>query len=138
MHGPATSNFYGAYACDMNVFLQSHKDNDFKYSAVSLHMGTLYLLNECPVIHFSFSRLCIAIPLRPGDVLFFNPKEHHCILSISRTDNNVYCLSLYSKSVTIGLNNNVTPLTPSDAIYYCTQWWTAFFSGLLTFQAIHW
>jgi hypothetical protein len=99
----------------MNVFLQAHEDNDFTYSAVSPHMRSPYLLNDCPVVHFSFPRLGIAIPLRPGDVLFFNPKEPHCISSRSHEEDNVYCLSLYLKSSNIGLNNNSIPLTPSQA-----------------------
>jgi hypothetical protein len=115
VYGPTTSNFYGAYACGMNVFLQAHEDNDFTYSAVSPHMRSPYLLNDCPVVHFSFPRLGIAIPLRPGDVLFFNPKEPHCISSRSHEEDNVYCLSLYLKSSNIGLNNNSIPLTPSQA-----------------------
>ena len=114
VYGPITPNFYGAYECGMNVFLQAYKDNDFTYSAVSPHTGSPHLLNECPVVHFSFPRFGIAIPLRPGDVLFFNPKKPHCIPSRSHAEDNIYCLSLYLKSSNIGLNTNVTPLTPSE------------------------
>ena len=115
MYGPTTSNFYGAYACGMHVFLQAHNDNDLTYSAVSPYMRSPSLINDCPVVHFSCPRFDIVIPLRPGNVLFFNPKEPDCISSRSHTEDNFYCLSLYLKSANIGLNNNDKPLTPSEA-----------------------
>ena len=115
VYGPTISNFYGAYACCMNMFLQARKDNDFTYSAVFPHMRSPYLLNDCPIVHFLYPRLGIEIPRRLGDVSFFNPKEPHYISSRSHKEDNFYCLSLFLKSTNLGLNNNSIPLTPSQA-----------------------
>jgi hypothetical protein len=111
---PTTSRYYGAYGCGMNVYLQAHDDNDFTYGVVSAHMRTQYLIKDRPVVHFAFPRLGIAIPLRPGDVLFFNPKEPHCISSRSCNDDNIYNLSLYMKSTNLGLNDNGKALLPAE------------------------
>ena len=35
VYGPTTSNFYGAYACGMNVFLQAYEDNGYVQCCVS-------------------------------------------------------------------------------------------------------
>jgi hypothetical protein len=104
--GPTTSNYYRAYACDMHMYIQVHEDSGFTYSAVSPHMITPYLLMHRPVAHFTFPRLGIAIPLRPSDVLFFKPKEPHCISPRSRSEDNVYCLSFCLKSTNIDLSDN--------------------------------
>ena len=113
--GPTRANIYGAHANGINVFLQAHDDNDFTYGAVCPHTRTDYVLTDRPVVHFTFPRLGIAIPLRPGDVMFFNPKEPHCVSSRSRAEDKVYIMSLYLKSANIGLNNNAISLTPSEA-----------------------
>ena len=70
------------------------------------------------IIHLSTSHflgVASQLPLWSSDVLFFNPKEPHCISSRSRAEDTVYCLLLYLKSANIGLNNNGIPLTPIQA-----------------------
>ena len=84
-------------------------------SAVSPHTRTPYLLKDHPVVHFIFPRFGIAIPFHPGDMLFFNPKDPHCISSRRRVEDTVYYLSLYLKSANIGLNDNGIALSPSEA-----------------------
>ena len=111
---PTTSRYHSAYGCGINVYLQAHDDNDFTYSVVSAHMRTQYLINDRPIVHFTFPRIGIAVPLRPGYVFFFNPKEPHCIFSRSHNEDNIYCLSLYTKSTMIGLNDNGKALLPAE------------------------
>ena len=36
--GIASSRIYGAFVAGINVYLNSHKDNDFTYCATSVHM----------------------------------------------------------------------------------------------------
>ena len=105
---------YGSFASGVNVYLNAHKDNDFTYGATSIHMREEYNLTHKIVAYFLFPKLGIAIPLRPGGVLFFNPQEVHCISS--RCDNNdeIYCMSLYFKSANIGKNDNSLPLTAAE------------------------
>ncbi len=69
------ASIYGAIACGVNVYLASHVDADYTYSATSVHCRCEYHLKDLILCYFAFPRLGIAIPLRPGDVLFFNPNE---------------------------------------------------------------
>ena len=109
-----SSRIYGAIACGVNVYLNVHKDQDFTYCAVSIHMREEYTLSQRIVAYFTFPNLGIAIPLRPGDVLFFNPQEDHCVSSRCNNDDDIYCMSLYFKSNLIGKNNNSLPLTNEE------------------------
>ncbi len=69
---PQKASIYGAIACGINVYLASHVDVDYMYSATSVHCRREYHLKDSILCYFAFPRLGIAIPLRPGDVLFFN------------------------------------------------------------------
>ena len=93
---------YGAFACGVNVYLNAHKDKDFTYCATSIHMRNPYQESQRTVAFFAFPNIGIAIPLRPGDVLFFNPTEEHCISSRCCNNDDIYCMSLYLKSDNIG------------------------------------
>jgi hypothetical protein len=108
------SRIYGAFASGVNVYLNAHQDKDFTYCATSIHMRDQYQPSQRIVAYFAFTKLGIAIPLRPGDVLFFNPLEEHCISSRCCNDDDIYCLSLYLKSDNIGLNDNSKELTPQQ------------------------
>ena len=96
------------------MYLNMHSDVDYTYCATSIHQREEYLESQDVVAYFAFPRLGIAIPLRPGDILFFNPKEPHCVSS--RCDNNeeICCMSLYLKSANIGKNDNSMSLTPDQ------------------------
>ena len=113
---PKTSaSIYGAFACGKNVYLASHTDQDYTHSSISVHWTKKpYTLVDDVVAYFAFPRLGIAVPLRPGDVLFFNPNEPHCVSSRAKNENDVYCVSLYLKSSNIGLNNNGLSLTSHE------------------------
>ena len=109
---PKKAKIYGAMAVGSNVFLATHTDKDFAYSAVSVQCRRECHMNEESIlVYFAFPALGIAIPLKVGDVLFFNPNEPHCITSRVKEIDDLYCVSLYLKSATIGLNNNSIPLT---------------------------
>ena len=111
---PPASRIYGAFASGVNVYLNAHQDKDFTYCATSIHMRDQYQPSQRIVAYFAYTKLGIAIPLRPGDVLFFNPLEEHCISSRCCNDDDIYCLSLYLKSDNIGLNDNSKELTPQQ------------------------
>jgi hypothetical protein len=108
------SEYYGALAHGVNVYLQAHDDNDYTYSATSVHTRSKYGPKDQVIAYFAFPRLGIAVPLQPGDILFFNPKEPHCVSSRCRNSDNIHCLSLYLKSTNIGLNDNGKVLTPEE------------------------
>jgi hypothetical protein len=59
----------------------------------------------------------IAVALRPGDMLIFNPKYQHCLLSRTCTYQNkkdMYSLSPYIKSAVVRKNNNSIPLNNKE------------------------
>jgi hypothetical protein len=108
---PKKAKVYGAMAVGVDVCLATHTDKDFTFSAISVKCRSDCHPKERILVYFAFPALGIAIPLRVGDVLFFNPNEPHCITSrVSETDS-IYIVSLYLKSAVIGLNNNSIPLT---------------------------
>ena len=60
-----------------------------------------------PVIcYFAFPRLGMAVALRPGDYLLFNPQEYHCISSRCEIEKEIYSISSYLKTAIVGLNDN--------------------------------
>ena len=114
-------HMYGAFACGVNVYLNAHKDQDFLYSAVTIHMKLEeYTFQHAIVAYFCFPRLGVAVPLRPGDILIFDPCEPHCVSSRCRHDDNIYCLSLYLKTANVGLNDNSYPLTNKQEKLACS------------------
>ena len=106
---------YGAFACGKNVYLAAHTDQDYTYSSTSVHWTKKsYTLEDDVIAYFAFPRLGIAIPLHPGDVLFFNPNEPHCVSSRAKNEDDIYCVSLYLKRSNIGLNNNGLSLSEHE------------------------
>ena len=64
-----------------------------------------------------FPRLGISVPLRPGDVLFFNPQEQHMVSSRCDNGDDIYCVSLYLKSDNMGKNDNSMELNSYEQFY---------------------
>ncbi len=75
-----------------------------------------YELHDDIVVYFCFSTMGVAVPLCPGDFLLFNALILYCILSWCKQTDNIYCLYMYHKSVIMGMNNNLMPLTTKQAI----------------------
>ena len=109
-----SASIYGAFAAGINVYLNMHSDVDYTYCAISIHQREEYLESQNVVAYFAFPRLGIAIPLRPGDILFFNPKEWHCVSSRCDNDEEIFCMSLFLKSANIGKNDNSMTLMPDQ------------------------
>ena len=105
----------GSLAVGVNVCLESHTDCDFALSVVCIHkFGPAYQPDDEVVAYFCFPKLGIAVPLRPGDVLFFNPNEPHCISTRCCKNDKLYCVSFYLKRDVVGLNNNKLKLLPKE------------------------
>ena len=108
---------FGAMAFGQNLHLRCHVDDDFTHSIVAVHVGGIkYQRNDAIVVYFCFPRLGLAVPLRPGDALIFNPREEHAISS--RCDNSVkvYTISFYLKTSVVGLNDNKLKMTRDQEI----------------------
>ena len=115
---------FGAFAFGRNVYLPSHKDKDFTYSIISVHVRDGYYseADNNVVAYFCFPRLGVAVPLRPGDVLIINPLEPHSVSSRCYESHEVFCFSAYLKSSNVGLNDNKLELCPEEktlAQEYC-------------------
>jgi ectoine hydroxylase-related dioxygenase (phytanoyl-CoA dioxygenase family) len=66
--------------------------------------------------YFVFAEQGVAVALRPGDMLVFNPNYNHCLSSRTSTYENkdVFYNSLYLKSAVVGKNDNTIPLTQTE------------------------
>ena len=116
------ARLYGSLAVGENVFLATHTDKDFTYSAVTIqwkgHYGDGNGNGGRVLAYFVFPLLGIAIPLRAGDVLFFNPNEPHCISKRVEDKDRIFCISLYLKYGNIGCNDNSMPLNDTQQELY--------------------
>ena len=114
--GNFNAEFFGGIAFGTNVFLPCHTDEDFTMSIaqVFLEGKSSYDLNDDVIVYFCFPTLGIAIPLRPGDYLMFNPLIPHFISSRCKHEDDIICLTMYLKTAIVGLNDNSLPLTSSQ------------------------
>jgi len=78
----------------INVHLRTHVDADFTMSIVQFHIDNQDIVIYHKVIcYFEFPRIGVAVALRPGDFLLFNPHEPHSISSCCRReDDGVYVI----------------------------------------------
>jgi hypothetical protein len=69
-----------------------------------------YVINDKVICYFAFLRIGLAVALRPGDFLLFNPHEPHSISSSCRRKDDIFIISSYLKTAVAGLNNNPNPI----------------------------
>ncbi len=112
------ARYYGAIAFGSNVFLRCHTDEDYTYSCVQVHVEgrDTYSTDDEIVAYFCFPTRGIAVALRPGDFIIFNPMVPHCISSRCRNGDTVLSVSSYLKTSVVGLNNNQLDLTEEQKI----------------------
>lgn len=106
------ARYMGGIACGRCAYLSMHKDKDYTFSIVSVHMMKEYKYDDKVVAYFCFPRLGLCVSLRPGDMLFFNANEPHCISSRCDNNDDIFCVSLYLKTHNIGGNNKDIKVTP--------------------------
>ena len=111
-----SSEIFAAFAVGKNVYLSCHIDDDFTYSCTTLLCSDESKKDKI-LAYFCFPRLGIAVPLRPGDTLFFNAREPHMISSRTNNEIDIYCLSFYLKSNVIGGNDNKKELSEDQEHY---------------------
>ncbi len=124
---PTPAKYFGAIAFGRNLHLRCHTDEDYTFSMIQVHLEgqDSYAINERVVAYFCFPTLGIAVALRPGDFLMFNPTVPHCLSSRCRNADNVISVSSYLKTAVVGLNDNSLPLTDDQEAlrnsYYLMQ-----------------
>ncbi len=102
-----TARYYNGLGFGINVYLRSHIDRDFTMSIVQAHIDNhTYQVDDKILCYFAFPRIGIAVALRPGDFLLFNPQEPHSISSRCRKEDEIFCISCYLKTAVVGLNDN--------------------------------
>jgi hypothetical protein len=113
---PPSSNkknarYYNGLGFGINVYLRSHIDADFTMSIVQAHIDNHdYVMDDKVICYFAFPRIGVAVALRPGDFLLFNPNEPHSISSRCNREDDVYVISSYLKTAVVGLNDNSNPI----------------------------
>ena len=107
MKGATPQPIWGSLACGRNLYLNSHLDEDFFYSLTNVASkhglqegGHRYSMERSEAdisILFAFpEQEGIAVVLRPGDMILFNPRYQHCLPTCTSMfhDNDVFCLAL--------------------------------------------
>jgi hypothetical protein len=111
---------WSSLACGKNYYLNSHTDEDFFYSITTIVSNhglkteiDRYELDAQVCSYFVFAEQGVAVALRPGDMLLFNPLYQHCLSSRTSecVNKDIFCLSLYLKTAVVGKNDNTLPLT---------------------------
>jgi hypothetical protein len=123
MEGCGQKWVWASFSEALNTFLSSHTDEDFFYSLLTLASAHAlreeidrYKLSADVSNYFVFAEQGIAVAMRPGDMLIFNPKYHHCLSSRASAYENedVFSLSLYLKTAIVGKNDNSIPLNNTE------------------------
>ena len=106
----SSRDLWPAISSGRNVFLNSHKDDNFCYSLTTVLEDVGFEDNAPISNYFCFPQQGVSVALRPGDLLLFNPHVYHSVSSRS-TKNDVYCISFYMKIAYIGGNDNKQQLS---------------------------
>jgi hypothetical protein len=111
------ATIFPALASARNYYSAAHDDPDFFLSAFSVYVEReSYILEMDVAQHFCFPEVGVAIAIRPGDLLIFNPAHYHCCSQKEEAydDEDVYLTSFYLKSAVVGLHDNELPFTPEQ------------------------
>jgi hypothetical protein len=123
MHGGAPEAVLPSFSVALNTCLSLHTDEDFFYSVLTTASTKAlkenidqYKMDADVSNYFVFAEQGIAVALRPGDVLVFNPRYHHCSSSRASAyeSEDVFSLSLYLKTAIVGKNDNSIPLNDTE------------------------
>ncbi len=109
---PSSPKYFGGIAFGTNVFLCCHTNSDFTLSVSQVFVKgkAEYHLQDDVIVYFCFPTLGVAVPLRAGNYLMFNPLIPHCISSHCNYKDEIMCASMNLKTAIVGLNNNNLPL----------------------------
>jgi hypothetical protein len=122
--GCGKRSVWASFSDALNTFLSAHMDEDFYYSLLTLASAHAmrqnidrYKLSADVSNYFVFPEQGIAVAMRPGDMLIFNPKYHHCLSSraYEYANKDVFSLSLYLKTAIVGKHDNSIPLTSIES-----------------------
>ena len=110
-------SIWASMASSYNYVSPVHSDNDSFLSCLTTTLypnaeprnGRYQYPHHCKICcYFCLPGVNTAIALRPGDVLFFNPLQKHCLSqrTVEYLDEKLYCSAFYLTTKQISSNNN--------------------------------
>ena len=111
------TDYFSNIAIGKNVFLPVHKDEDAYYSVTFVFANMKVEYNSDILAYFCFPKKGVAVALRQGDILIFNPLEPHCVSS-KCVDYDIMCSSVYLKSKLVGGNDNSKQFTDKEILLH--------------------
>jgi hypothetical protein len=123
----AAPAMFAGLANAMNYLSPAHTDEDFFYSVFTVNVKGV-LTKDAPsysldasIIHFMcFPEYGVAVALRAGDVLLFNPQNYHCLAEkeVEYGGADVYVTSFYLKTAVVCKNDNRIGLNEKEEELY--------------------
>jgi len=110
----SSDKVWPAMVSGRNVFLNLHTDDDFIWSLVTVVSEHEPTLDSPIVCYFCFPTIGMAVPLRNGDMLLFNPKVPHCVSSRCNGSMDSFCISFYMNSKLGGGNDNSQEISSKE------------------------
>jgi hypothetical protein len=118
-------NIWSSIATTYNYMSPAHIDEDAFMSTLFVshvhkddnkNENTRYGMNQEVALYFCFPTEGVAVALRPGDVLFFNPVYYHCASQRCEFYKNeeIFLTSLYMKNKQLSSHDNDIKLTPKS------------------------
>jgi hypothetical protein len=116
-----TRRVWASIASSYNYVSPAHVDEDAFLSCLTVsfisesrdrQIKHRYELEMEVALYFCLPKYGVCVALRPGDVIFFNPLEYHCISQRTKCYKNekIFFTSFYLKAKQLGLNDNDIPL----------------------------
>jgi hypothetical protein len=127
-HTGGKDRIWASIAASYNYISPAHVDNDAFMTALTVsYVPELYCRRkycykgkDLPIaVYMCFPEQGIAVALRPGDVIFFNPQYYHCVSgrTVDYYAEKVHLTSFYMKSMQLGLNDNSIPFEQTEASF---------------------
>jgi len=82
-----------------NHWARAHCDCDYFYTFLSCLSADVSAKKDEVIYYFCFPEYKIAVPLRSGDVIVFNPLTFHCCSNSSKADNFIWSAYVSEKTV---------------------------------------
>jgi hypothetical protein len=112
---------WASIASSYNYVSPAHVDEDAFLSCLTVSFISescdrkikhRYELEMEIALYFCLPKYGVCVALRPGDIIFFNPLEYHCISQRTECYKNekIFVTSFYLKAKQLGLNDNDIPL----------------------------
>ena len=109
-----SSDIWPALAVGRNVYLNVHTDEDYCWTLTTVVTNETPSMDSPVVSYMCFPTLGTAVALRNGDLLMFNPLIPHCLSTRCSSNRDVYCVSMYMKSLLVGGSDNDQILSRND------------------------